>query len=244
MIGDKKDASERLIIALDVNGYDEAAKTIDALSGVAKWFKVGSQLFTSAGPKIIEKIKSADIKVFLDLKFHDIPTTVSLAGQAAVDLGVDLFNVHAFGGEQMMKKLSKDIDDYCSKNSKPRPLIVAVTVLTSMDATSLSELGLEQEPRDMVSHLASIAKISGLDGVVASPEEASEIKSKIGSEFLVITPGIRPVWASKDDQRRVKTPLEAIKAGADYLVIGRPILKAQNPVEAIDKILEEVNFAL
>jgi orotidine-5'-phosphate decarboxylase len=238
------DPRERLIIALDVSSMDGAMRSVDLLGGSARWFKVGSQLFTSCGKEVVARIKSAGFKVFLDLKFHDIPATVSLAGISAADMGVDLFNVHASGGSKMMKATMDDVSAHCARAGKPRPSIIAVTVLTSMTSVDLNEIGAPDTPDDQVIRLARLAKASGLDGVVASPLETRLIREKVGDGFLIVTPGVRPTWAGKDDQSRVKTPAEAIKEGADHIVVGRPILKATNPADAAKRVLDEIATAM
>ena len=240
----KDDPRERLIIALDVSSMDDAMRSVDLLGGSARWFKVGSQLFTACGREVVARIKSAGFKVFLDLKFHDIPATVSLAGISAADMGVDLFNVHASGGSKMMKATMDDVSAHCAKAGKPRPSIIAVTVLTSMTSADLNEIGVPDAPEAEVIRLARLAKASGLDGVVASPLETRLIREKVGGGFLIITPGVRPTWSGKDDQSRIKTPAEAIKDGADHIVVGRPILKATNPADAAKRVLDEIATAI
>jgi len=238
-------ARERLMVALDVSSLGEARRAVERLRGVAGWFKVGSQLFTSAGPAVVEMIKNtSSAKVFVDLKFHDIPATVALAGKAVADLGADLFNVHAMGGARMMETASRQVVDHCAERGRPKPLIIAVTVLTSMSSTDLDGIGITSTPMELALDYAALAKRSGMDGVVASPEEARAIKDKVGKDFVVVTPGVRPSWAGADDQRRIKTPAEAIKNGADYLVVGRPIMKADDPAEAAARIVEEIESAI
>lgn len=238
------DPQERLIIALDTSSMDEALRSVDLLGGSARWFKVGSQLFTSCGKEVVGRIKRAGFKVFLDLKFHDIPATVSLAGMCAADMDADLFNVHALGGWKMMKTTMDEVSAHCAKAGKPRPSIIAVTVLTSMTSADLNEIGVPGSPDEEVIRLARLAKASGLDGVVASPLETRLIREKVGDGFLIVTPGVRPLWAGKDDQSRVKTPAEAIKEGADHIVVGRPILKAANPSDAAKRVLDEIVSAM
>lgn len=244
MPDNKTDPRERLIIALDTSSMDDAMRSVDILGGMAGWFKVGSQLFTSCGREAVERIKRAGFKVFLDLKFHDIPATVSLSGRAAADMGVDLFNVHALGGSKMMKTTLDDLSAHCAKTGKPRPAVIAVTVLTSMSAADLNEVGAPDAPDGQVIRLARLAKASGLDGVVASPLETRLIRETVGDGFIIVTPGVRPSWAGKDDQIRVKTPAEAIQEGADHIVVGRPILKAANPADAAKRVLDEIASAI
>ncbi len=233
--------ADRLIVALDVSSYDKAERVVGRLGGEIKWFKIGSQLYTCAGPAVVEMVKAAGCKVFLDLKYHDIPATVSRAAVAAAGLRVDMLNVHALGGRRMLEASVNSVEEYCGREKLAKPIMIAVTILTSMDAEDLKEIGLEKHPADMVGRLAAMAKEAGLAGVVASPEEVAAIKEKLGAEFIVVTPGVRPGWAARDDQKRVKTPAEAIRAGSDYIVIGRPILGAGDPREAVKKTLEEID---
>jgi orotidine-5'-phosphate decarboxylase len=240
----KNDPRERLIVALDASSMDDALRAVDMLGESARWFKVGCQLFTSCGSEVVGRIKRAGFKVFLDLKFHDIPATVSLTGRCAADMDVDIFNVHALGGWKMMKTTVEDLCVHCAKAGKPRPSVIAVTVLTSMTAVDLNEIGVPDSPAEEVLRLARLAKASGLDGVVASPLETRLIRERVGDDFLIITPGVRPSWAGKDDQIRIKTPAEAIKDGADHIVVGRPILKAANPADAAKRVLDEIASAM
>lgn len=237
-------AKERLIVALDVPNFKSAVSHIERLKNVVKWFKVGNELFTSAGPEIINYLHGEGRKVFLDLKYHDIPNTVVSAAKSAVDLSVGLFNVHTLGGGKMMTHVMDTVSAYCEQSGVKRPKIIGVTVLTSMGKEDLAEIGIEKEPVDAVLNLASLAKSSGLDGVVASPMEVCDIKAKIGSDFMVVTPGVRPSWAQMDDQKRVMSPKEAIEAGSDMLVVGRPITRADDPAVAAIKTLEEIESAL
>ncbi|MBI4665996.1 MAG: orotidine-5'-phosphate decarboxylase [Nitrospinae bacterium] len=239
-----KDPAERLMVALDLPTADEALRMVDSLGNIVRWFKVGSQLFTACGPDIVIKIKGMGFKVFLDLKFHDIPTTVSLAGVSAAKLGVDMFNVHSMGGTRMMSKTVSGVSDFCADKGLKRPIIIAVTALTSMTGPDLNEIGIGGQAADAVKNLAGLAKNSGLDGVVASPEEVAMIKDACGEGFVVVTPGVRPVWAERDDQARAQTPFGAIRNGSDYLVVGRPILKAQHPADAAQRTLDEIAAAL
>ncbi len=240
----KEDPRERLIVALDTSSMDDAMRAVDLVGESARWFKVGCQLFTSSGREVVARIKRAGFKVFLDLKFHDIPATVSLTGKCAADMDVDLFNVHALGGWKMMKTTVDDVSAHCAKAGKPRPSVIAVTVLTSMTAVDLNEIGVPDSPEEEVLRLARLAKASGMDGVVASPLETRLIRERVGEGFLIVTPGVRPSWAGKDDQSRVKTPAEAIKEGADHIVVGRPILKATNPADAAKRVLDEIASAI
>jgi len=238
-------AKDRLIVALDVATLAEEEKALRELGGTVSFFKVGNQLFTAAGPRAVEAIKKTGANVFLDLKYHDIPNTVERTAQAACDLGVDLFNVHALGGFEMMECAAKAVWNWSEEKGRPGPKILGVTVLTSLTEASLKDVmgetnrTLEEE----VLMLARMASSAGLDGVVASPEEIVPIKEACGREFIVLTPGVRPQGSEMGDQKRVLTPGEAIRRGADYLVVGRPILTAPNPREAAQAILKEMENA-
>lgn len=238
------DPRDRLIVALDTPTGAEALRLVDTLSGAAGWFKIGSQLFTGEGPDIVRAVKARGVKVFLDLKFHDIPATVALASRAAVSIGVDMFNVHALGGEKMMRTACESVTEHCAELGVEKPAMIAVTVLTSMGAEDLDGVGIHTSPLETVTSLAALADKAGLDGVVASAGEAPEIKRRMGEGFTVVTPGVRPAWAAADDQKRVKTPAEAIERGADYLVVGRPITKAEDPLRAAQRTVEEIESAL
>ncbi|MDH4027935.1 MAG: orotidine-5'-phosphate decarboxylase [Nitrospirota bacterium] len=232
---------ERIILAVDVNGYDEAVDMLERFRDHIDIFKVGSELFTSTGPKIVEKIHSMGKKVFLDLKFHDIPNTVSKTAQAVAELGVFMFNVHTLGGLEMMKQAAEALSTYALRNNVDRPKLIGVTVLTSIDKKTLhDELGIELRMEAQVRHLAGLARRAGLDGVVASPEDAAMIRSRFEKGFLIVTPGIRPSWAAKDDQKRAMTPKEALRSGADYLVIGRAVTAQPDPAAALKRIEEEL----
>lgn len=232
---------ERIILAVDVTGYDEAVDMLERFRDHIDIFKVGSELFTSTGPKIVEKIHSMGKKVFLDLKFHDIPNTVFKTAQAVAELGVFMFNVHTLGGLEMMKQAAEAVSKYAIRNNVDRPKLIGVTVLTSIDKKMLhDELGIELRMEAQVRHLAGLARRAGLDGVVASPEDAAMIRSRLEKGFLIVTPGIRPSWAAKDDQKRAMTPKEALRSGADYLVIGRAITAQPDPAAALKRIEEEL----
>lgn len=230
----------KIIVALDVDNAEEASLWARRLKDKVGMFKIGKQLFTAEGPDIVRKIRNEGGGVFLDLKYHDIPNTVAAASVEAVRLGASMFNVHASGGFEMMNKTSIAVRDEAKKLGIEKPLLIAVTVLTSMDEEGLRETGVIAPLTEHVINLAKLAKKAGLDGVVASPHEIEAIKEACGPEFIVVTPGVRPAFASKDDQKRIMTPAEAVKRGADYLVIGRPITKADNPVEAVSLIAEEM----
>jgi orotidine-5'-phosphate decarboxylase len=204
-------------------------------------FKVGSQLFTAAGPDFVREIVAKGGRVFLDLKFHDIPNTVAAACREAVRLGVSLFNVHAAGGSEMMRRAVEATAETSVREGIEKPDLIAVTVLTSANAASLREIGIANEVEAQVKMLAGLAAASGMDGVVASPHEIAPIRSIVTREkFLLVTPGVRPAAAAHDDQKRVMTPAEAVRAGADYIVIGRAILKAPDPLRAAREIVEEM----
>jgi len=236
-------AADKLIVALDLTTLEEAVVAMNMLKDTVRWVKIGSQLYTGAGPEVVRLAKETGLKVFLDLKFYDIPATVSLAGVAAAELGVDMFNVHAAAGSRTMKKVAESLREFCVENRIYYPLVVAVTVLTSLGPEDMREIGYEQGPMEMALRLASLAKDAGLDGVVVSPEEIRIIKDALGDDFCVVTPGVRPAWAALDDQKRVRTPAEAVRDGADFIVVGRPIVKADDPPAAARRILEEMDSA-
>ena len=234
--------SEKLIVALDVDSADAARAIIADLAGVVDTFKIGLQLFSAAGRTFVRELVEGGIRVFLDLKFHDIPNTVSMAGIESARLGVWMFNVHASGGSEMMKHTVGDVGEFCSKSNQRLPLIIGVTVLTSSNADTLQEVGVGRDLEKQVVSLAQLTAESGLDGVVASPHEVKAIHDAIDNpDFLIVTPGIRPLSATNDDQRRVMTPGEAISRGSNYLVIGRPIVAAPDPRLAAGRILEEMS---
>ncbi|MDO9574318.1 MAG: orotidine-5'-phosphate decarboxylase [Candidatus Contubernalis sp.] len=230
-----------IIVALDVDTRQEALKLVDLLKGRVSYFKIGMQLYNSQGPAIISEVKEKGVKVFLDLKFHDIPNTVGAASAVAVRLGADMFNLHALGGEAMLRKAVESAQEEALRLShREKPLIIGVTVLTSMNQATLGQLGIERPLDQQVKSLAELCKGAGLDGVVASPKEIQIIRESCGKDFVIVTPGVRPLWASRDDQERVTTPGEAAALGASYLVMGRPITAAADPGEALDKILAEI----
>jgi len=224
-----------IIIALDFSDQQTALQLASRLDPHHCRLKIGKELFTRAGREVVEKLVDAGFELFLDLKFHDIPNTVAGACAAAADLGVWMVNVHALGGRRMMEAARNAIEQ-----SHHKPLLIAVTILTSMDEKELHETGLSGTPHDNVMRLASLAKESGMDGVVCSPREAADLRSRNDAEFCLVTPGVRPSWSARSDQSRVMTPSEACQAGSDYLVIGRPVTAASEPLKALAAIETEM----
>ena len=232
---------ERIILALDVSTYDDAVTMVRQFREYIDTFKIGSELFTAVGPRIIKEISLMGKKIFLDLKFHDIPTTVARSGLAAANLGVFMLNVHTLGGFSMMKETAAALSKYCIEHNMERPKLIGVTILTSIDKDALrDELSIGAGMTTQVKHLAGLAQRAGLDGVVASAEDAEMIRSRFGKGFLIVTPGIRPSWAETDDQKRTLTPRKAVQAGADYLVIGRAVTSQPDPVGALLRIEKEI----
>ena len=232
---------ERLILALDVDDFKKAEELVSELSDYVGAFKIGNQLFTAEGAKVVDMVNKKGGKVFLDLKFHDIPNTVARAAEVAAKLGVSIFNVHTSGGYEMMKAAAEATAKISQELGIRKPIILGVTLLTSINQEILEkDLGIKKRLEEQVVHLAKLAKAAGLDGVVASSREIKEIRKACGKDFLILTPGIRPAGKSSDDQKRIMTPREAIKLGADFLVIGRPIRSAVNSVEAAKEILREM----
>jgi orotidine-5'-phosphate decarboxylase len=232
---------DRIIFALDVEHFSEAQYWVNLLKDQIGVFKVGKQLFTHAGPKVIDMIRKRNQNIFLDLKFHDIPTTVAKAGAEATKLNVSIFDLHALGGLEMMRKTVEASRTTAKELGIPKPLILAITILTSMDEDSLKEVGIRGPILEEVGQLALLAMKAGMDGVVASPQEIGIIRQKCGDKFLIVTPGIRLPTDKKDDQKRTLSPKEAISAGANYLVIGRPIKEAKDPLEAVQRIVEDIS---
>lgn len=227
----------RVIVALDMSDVALAARLLTRLDGLARFYKVGSQLFTAAGPEIVRAVRARGAEVFLDLKFHDIPTTVAGAVRSAATLDVAMLTVHAAGGRAM---LGAAVEAAAGRDGGRRAKLLAVTVLTSLSAVAArEEAGVARPLPEQVLHLARLAKAAGLDGVVASPQEVRALREALGKSFLLVTPGIRPTWASRDDQVRVLAPREALEAGADYLVVGRPIAAAPDPRAAFERLLAE-----
>jgi orotidine-5'-phosphate decarboxylase len=228
-------------VALDVETASAARRLVSALRGTVGMFKIGSQLFTAAGPGLVREIIASGERVFLDLKYHDIPNTVAGAAVEATRLGVSIFNVHAAGGSEMMRRTAAAVAECAESERLHRPSIIAVTVLTSANATTLAEVGLNLEPEKWVARLALLAANCGLNGVVASPREVSLVRSVVKQPgFLVVTPGVRPEGSELFDQKRVTTPGAAIMAGADFVVVGRPILDAADPAEAARRIVADM----
>ncbi|HXQ73644.1 MAG TPA: orotidine-5'-phosphate decarboxylase [Pyrinomonadaceae bacterium] len=235
---------DKLIVALDVDTPDRALALVTELRDVAGMFKIGSQLFTLAGPPIVKDIVASGAKVFLDLKFHDIPHQVAGSARSAAQLGVSLFTLHASGGAEMMRRAVEAVTEVAEREGTTRPAVLAVSVLTSIDAATLSQIGINSSPEESVLRLVRLAEQSGVDGVVASPQEAATIRAAVTRpKFLIVTPGIRPAGNDAGDQRRIATPAAALNAGADYLVVGRPITAAADPVAAAREIAAEMERA-
>jgi orotidine-5'-phosphate decarboxylase len=234
----RDEARKKIIFAIDVGSMTEAESWAELLAPCVGMFKIGKQLFTACGPAVIKAIQERGGEVFLDLKYHDIPNTVAMASLEAARLGVSLFNLHALGGYEMMARtvatLNREFPNCC------RSKVLAVTILTSSTAETLREVGIDLPVAEMVVKLARLAQNAEIEGVVASPQEIPLIREACGRNFLIVTPGVRPAFAVADDQKRVMTPAEAIAAGADYLVIGRPISAAQDPIMAAEAIIEEI----
>lgn len=237
------DARDRLICALDFPTFDRAKALVEELGDAVTFYKVGMELFYGAGPDIIRYLKEKDKKVFLDLKLQDIPNTVAHSLAVLTRLGADIMNVHAVGGPKMMAEGMKAVQEAAAELGRPAPKLIAVTVLTSMDEAQWKPLNYAKPIGEEVLDLAALTKESGLDGVVASPREAAEIRKQCGKDFLIVTPGVRPAWAASNDQSRIATPAAAIGNGSTHLVVGRPITQADNKQEAVQKILEEMEGA-
>jgi orotidine-5'-phosphate decarboxylase len=240
------EARKRLVFALDIGGdLNKAIYWVELLKDHVGMFKVGKESFTYFGPEIVKRIQERGGRVFLDLKFHDIPNTVARAAEAATGMGVSLFNVHALGGKKMMSETVESVRRFSERNNAPMPIILAVTVLTSLHDQDIKELGFPFSTGEMVLKLAEIAKSAGVSGVVASPQETAAIRKACGEDFVILTPGIR--WGEKlpsDDQARTSSPYEAVLNGSDYIVVGRPIRSAPDPVHVADEICEQIDAAL
>ena len=225
----------KIVVALDFAEAKQALAFVDRIDPTLCRVKIGKELFTAEGPRFVEELVKRDFGVFLDLKFHDIPNTVAKACEAAARLGVWMLNVHASGGRAMMEAARNAID-----KSSQQPLLIAVTVLTSMDQAALNEIGISGNLQDQVLRLALLTEQAGLDGVVCSAQEATLLRQHVKQDFCLVTPGIRPAAASKDDQSRIVTPADALQQGSSYLVIGRPITQAVDPLKALHAIIDEI----
>jgi orotidine-5'-phosphate decarboxylase len=233
------DCRKRIIIALDVENREHAFSLVRGLEE-AQVFKVGLELFSAEGPGLIKDIKALGKDVFLDLKLHDIPNTVAEAIRAGVRHGASLMTIHASGGEEMMAKAAAAALSESEKNRAPKPLLLGVTILTSLKSEELSAIGMIPDTKAQVVRLAALAKKAGMDGVVCSAQEIEVVRKELGAGSLIVTPGIRPAWAAAHDQKRIMTPAEAVAKGSDYLVIGRPITQASSPRDAFLRIVEEL----
>lgn len=241
----KTQAKEYLMVALDTSSEKEALELIKKLSNKVGYFKVGLELFSSIGPKIIDIIKDNGNKVFFDGKFLDIPNTVSKAVSNIVKHRADILNVYMSGGAHMLQEAKKSLIETAKENNIPAPKLLGVTVLTSMTSDVLeNDLKIQTQINDYILHLAKLGIQNGLDGIICSANEAKLIRENIKSDFLIVTPGIRPSWAQSDDQKRIATPKDAIKNGVTHIVVGRPITSAKDPVLAAEKILDEIEDAL
>lgn len=229
--------NKNIVVALDFDNKQDAFDLVDRLDPELCRLKIGKEMFTHFGPEFVKEIHAKGFDVFLDLKFHDIPNTVAKAVKAAADLGVWMVNVHASGGTKMMKAAKEILEPYGDK----APLLIAVTVLTSMSEEDLIDLGVTKSPADQVKFLAGLAHNAGMDGVVCSAQEATMLKQEYGQDFQLVTPGIRTADASTDDQKRIMTPEKAVDAGSDFLVIGRAITKSDNPIQTMKDIYASLN---
>jgi len=238
-----ENVSDRLVVALDFATLDEAGTLIDSLEGSVSAFKVGSRLFTRWGPDALKLVKDKGARAFLDLKYHDIPNTVAQACESAAEIGADMVTLHTFGGFEMMESAAKPL---WGRDMEDRPILLGVTILTSLNEAFLRDVigATERTIEEEVLLLARLAQSAGLNGVVASPHEIEAVKEKCGEEFIVVTPGVRPAGGERADQVRVRTPGEAVSAGADYIVVGRPIILARDPKGAALGILKEMEEAL
>jgi len=231
-------SKDRLIVALDVPGATQARQIVQAIGEAATTYKIGKQLFTAEGPQVVRDLVTSGRKVFLDLKYHDIPNTVAAAVRTAAELGVSMLTVHASGGSKMLKAAVE-----AANQSPAKPMVLAVTVLTSLSDSDLQELGIAGDVLSQVLRLGALARAAGCGGLVASAQEARELRAALGEGFAIVTPGVRPAGASAGDQARVVTPKDAIAAGATYLVVGRPILEAPDPAKAAQQIADEIAAA-
>ena len=236
--------SDRIVFALDVGGAASAEKWVHLLKGSVGWFKVGLELFTAVGPDVVKLVRDQGIKCFLDLKLHDIPNTVAGAVRSISRIGADMMTVHLSGGRAMIEAALKAAGEESRVLGNERPRIVGVSVLTSLSGDDLEDVGIHRTPSEQVAHLARFAASCGTDGMVCSAEDLARIRPEVPTSLMLITPGIRPDWSGAGDQKRIATPGAAIRAGADLLVIGRPISEAPDPLEAVGRIVAEMKAAL
>jgi orotidine-5'-phosphate decarboxylase len=234
---------ERIIVALDLNDLTEVKALVRLLAPEVGMFKIGKQLFTHAGPSAVELVQELGGEVFLDLKFHDIPATVAKASLEATRLGARMFNLHASGSLEMMRYAVQEVRRVCRQESLRKPYMLAVTVLTSLDKSDLKRIGVNAALEDQVVRLALLSQKAGMDGVVAAPQEVSSIRAACGPNFIIVTPGIRQQGGKRNDQRRIMTPYRAVRAGVDYIVVGRPILEAKKPIAAVRAVRREMERA-
>ena len=235
-------SQNQLIVALDVENLAAANELVTTLADVVKWFKIGKQLFTAVGPASVKQLREAKKNIFLDLKFHDIPNTVAGAVASGTKIGANIINMYASGGLEMMRVAREVAEKQASELGIPKPILVGVTILTSVNEANFQhDFGTQRKLADQVAYLAELSQKAGLDGVVASPLEIELIRKVCGDDFVIITPGVRPAWAASNDQQRVMTPAEAIDAGANHIVVGRPITAADNPRSAAGRILQEIH---
>lgn len=232
--------AEKIILALDLDTREEALDLIRRLPS-ARCFKIGLRLYTAEGPRLLQDIARLGKRIFLDLKLHDIPNTVAGAVKAAACLQVDMMTLHASGGLDMMRRAAVEASNEAAKKQVARPQLLAVTVLTSLQDTDLKKMNIQSSSLEMVLTLASLAEEAGMDGIVCSPREISAVREQVKPGFKVVTPGIRPAWAAAQDQKRIMTPAEAVRLGSDYLVIGRPVIRASSPEEALERIIKELS---
>lgn len=236
--------NEKLIVALDYATAQDAMTLVNQLGDAVSYYKVGLELFLNSRGSVVDQLKLQGKKVFLDLKFHDIPNTVAQATAWAASLGVDMFTLHASGGEEMMRVSVEKVQEVCAKQNLKVPKMVGVTILTSFDEAGIAKVGYKNCIADTALNLAKLCQAANMSGVVCSPHEAKLIKDTCGADFITVCPGIRPTWAAAGDQKRITTPADAIKIGVDHMVVGRPITKAENPQEAAFKIIEEIGGAM
>ncbi len=236
-------AKDKIIFALDVADNTSAQEWIKTLSGQVGWIKVGLELFCATGPALVKDITSQDIRCFLDLKFHDIPNTAAGAVRSATALGAEMMTIHISGGRAMMKAAVQAATEEAERLGVRRPNLIGVSVLTSLDENDMRDLNISKAPSEQAAHLAALAAECGLDGMVCSPADLELVRKNVPSDFTIITPGIRPAWSAKGDQARIATPASAIAAGSSMMVIGRPISQADDPVDAVARIIKEIEEA-